>query len=417
LKKLPSITRTEGVVEGLRLQPGIYLLPEQRPPNAFLFATLDIAPSTDSAAVRNAVSEITDVLRELQGGGVRDLQPSRAQEVPPRPIDPGTFDFLIGYGASFFDRPEGAQQLTEHRRPALLAPLGRRSGPFSNLAWGTDVPNRAGEGDLCLQLTGRDAHAVSRAVVEVWKAIHDHQLQVTLRETYDGFARDDGRSWIGFHDGVSNIRRSQRRVAVECTGDPDWNRGGTYLAFLRLEIDLATWRDLSREAQEILVGRDKLSGCALEAVDEENGRKVPRPYAGCPAAPGATPQEQDLFRDPPESGDEIVEASHIHRANQNRSEPTTAAGHRIFRQGYEYLDAVEAGTPRLGLNFVSFQRDLEDLRQVLGLSSWLGDVNFGGRRDRGPGEPSPLDFLSLRAGGFYAVPPREDPFPGAGLFG
>jgi deferrochelatase/peroxidase EfeB len=409
------MTQPEGLAEGSRLQPGIYLLPEQRPPNAFLFATLDFASNIDSTAARDAVLEITTVLRELQGGSVRDLQPSRPDEAPPRPIDSGTFDFLLGYGASFFDRPAG-QQLTEDRCPDLLAPLGHHGNPFPNLPWGTDVPDLAGEGDLCLQLTGRDAHAVSRAAIEVWKAIHDQQLRVTVRDTYDGFARDDGRSWLGFHDGVSNIRRSQRHHAVECTGDPDWNRGGTYLAFMRIEVDLAAWRDLTREDQEILIGRDKLTGCALETVDEENGRMLPRPYAGCPAAPEATPQERDFFRDPPESGDSIIEASHIHRANQNRTEPTTAAGHRIFRQGYEYFDGAEDCTPRLGLNFVSFQRDIEHLRQLLGLSSWLGDVNFGGRRDRRPGEPPPLELLSLRAGGFYAVPPREDPFPGAKLF-
>jgi len=406
---------SESGTEGLALQPGIYLLPEQRPPSAFLFATLDFSCDAGREDARQAVEEIAEALRELQGGSVRDLRP-RPGEKPPAPIEPHTFDFLLGYGASFFDRPEGALQLTEQLRPDLLAPVGPGSGPFPNLRWGAGVAERAGEGDLCLQLTGRDGHAVSRAAVEVWKAIQDRHLPLTLRETYDGFARDDGRSWIGFHDGVSNIRRSQRRAAVECPGKPDWNTGGTYLAFFRIEIDIGTWRSLSRESQEILVGRDKMTGCALQAVDDDNDKLVPQPYAGCPVGPDATPQERDLFRDPPETGDPIVEASHIHRANQNRTEPTTSAGHRIFRQGFEYLESIEPDGPTLGLNFVSFQSNLEHINQILGLQGWLGSVNFGGRHHQGASEPEPVEFLSLQAGGFYAVPPQESPFPGVRLF-
>ncbi len=41
------------------------------------------------------------------------------------------------------------------------------------------------------------------------------------------------------------------------------------------------------------------------------------------------------------------------------------------------------------------------------LPGWLGDADFGG--DEPP-------FTSVLAGGLYAVPPVESPFPGAGLF-
>jgi deferrochelatase/peroxidase EfeB len=122
--------------------------------------------------------------------------------------------------------------------------------------------------------------------------------------------------------------RSQRRAAVECIGDPHWNRGGTYLAFLRCEVDLGAWRKLSREEQKMLVGREMLTGCALEKVVAKDGKLTPRASPGCPAMEGATPEDRDVFRDPPETGDPIVEASHIHRANQNRAEPTTSAAHR-----------------------------------------------------------------------------------------
>jgi deferrochelatase/peroxidase EfeB len=393
------------------LQSGIYLNPADGPPKAFLFVVLDLANDIDRAAARHAIQTVWNTLAELKDGKVRDLTATRPGNRDVM-VDTNTFDALLGYGASFF-HPERA--LTPQAKPALLVPLDHDGGPFSALKWGDGVEPRSGEGDLAIQLTGRDAHAVKRAAVEIWKVIVDEHLPLVIRQTFSGFARDDKRSWIGFHDGISNIKPSQRLAAIECAGDPDWNRGGTYLAFLQCQVDLRRWRELSREDQELLVGRDKLTGCALEKTELENDTVVPRAFAGCPAGPTATPLERDLFRDPPETGDPIIEASHIHRANQNRAEPTTPSAHRIFRQGYEYLEEIGPDGPRLGLNFVSLQRDLEHLRQILGLSSWLGEVNFGGSAAPAAGPP-PVKLIDLLAGGFYAVPPAARPFPGAALF-
>jgi len=400
------------VVDTGELQDGIYLSPAARPPNALLILTLDFEANVEAAAAREALARVWEVLIDLRAGVVRDLRASQEDEADQR-IEQGTFEVLLGYGASFFDPTRG---LTQAHRPTRLTRLARDREPFSNLPWASGA-SRGGEGDLCLQLTGRDVQATSRAAVEIWKSIVDGRLPLAVTGSFDGFARDDGRSWIDFHDGVSNIRPSQRLAAVECQGDPDWNRGGTYLAFLRCAVELAAWRKLPRSAQELLIGRDKLTGCALEGTTERGGALVPRPYPGCPAAADASPEDRDKFRDPPETGDPVVEASHIHRANQNRTEPTTHAGHRIFRQGYEYLAGFGPDGPDLGLNFISFQRDLEHLWQILGLPGWLGGVNFAGRQDRGQGEPEPIDLLSLEAAGFYAVPSRERPFPGSKLFG
>ncbi len=395
-------------VESTGLQRGIYLEPGTLPA-AFLFLVADFAPDCRREAASDALARVWTVLEELRLGSVRDLETTRPDEESVR-IDPDTFDALLGYGASFF---EEGRDLTMAERPELLAPLAHPGGPFPKLRWMPSAAPRVGEGDLCVQLTGRDPHVVNRAAVEAWKAIVDEGLPLAIRATYGGFARDDGRSWIGFHDGVSNIRPSQRRVAVECGGDPDWNRGGTYLAFMRCAVDLGLWRGLSREEQEVLVGRDKLSGNALRKVRTEPSLD-PRPFPV--ASPGKSAADSEVFRDPPETGDPIVESSHVHRGNQNRAEPSSSAAHRIFRQGYEYLDGIGPKGPRLGLNFISFQRDLEHLRQILGLGGWLGGVNFGGRADHGPGEPEPIELISLAAAGFYAVPPQASPFPGAELF-
>lgn len=188
------------------------------------------------------------------------------------------------------------------------------------------------------------------------------------------------------------------------------------MAFLRFAVDLVAWRDLSRSQQELIVGRDKLTGRPLIGVDRTSSSgALPIPEPG----PGADPSSDAGadFREPPQVSDALIEASHLQRANRNRASPYAPAGQRIFRQGYEFLEGISESGLRLGLNFVSFQADLATLRRVLHLPGWLGDVNFGGPAVPGPGDPPTLSLISLLAGGLYAVPPQALPFPGAQLFG
>ena len=149
------------------------------------------------------------------------------------------------------------------------------------------------------------------------------------------------------------------------------------------------------------------------------GSKVPlirREDGGRGCHDGSTDAERADYDDPPQTTDPLIEASHTHRANQNRSSPHASAGLRIFRQGYDFLESIEGDGPRLGLNFVSFQSDLAMLQHLLHLPGWLGDANFGGPIDPKPGEPPSPQLISLLAGGFYACPPRGEPFAGVELF-
>jgi Dyp-type peroxidase family len=398
------------------LQEGIYIERGVPPPPAWRAVFLDVTAGTGPREARAAVGRVMAMLGDAQQGRLRDLVATGAGEAD-AVVPDKTFAVLLGYGASFFDAGRRDAPLTVASRPRHLVALRRPGRAFPSLPWKVEpAPGHGGEADLVLQLTGTGQHTVDRAAVEVSKLIADERLPLVTAGTHSGFLRDDRRGWLGFHDGVTNIEPSERRAAVECPGDPDWNRGGTYLAFLRLQVELRSWRELSRAEQEAIVGRDKLSGCPIESIAHEHGELVPRPIAGCPATDEADWRARDAYFNPPESTDPLVEASHVHRVNQNRASATTPAAHRIFRQGYEYLEDLTPDGPRLGLNFVSFQNDLRHIRQILGLEGWLGDVNFGGPTEPGPGEPAPPMLIGLRAGGFYAVPPRAAPFPGADLF-
>lgn len=375
----------------------------QRPDPCYRLVLLNAVAHASRTEFRAAIEAVENMLQSLKEGYVRDLAGQPHDKAVASAEQFQELRHLVAFGRRLFDNALHHPPLTYAQRPAHLAYL-PAVGPFPSLQWeeGVDGTNR-GEADVALQLTASRVAAVNCAAVEVWKLIVDEHLPLDIVGTFDGFVRHDGRGWLDFHDGVSNMHSSQRQAAIEAPGDPPWMGGGTYMAFLRLTVNLATWRRLSRAQQELLVGRDKLSGAGLIGTGRDSSGRVV-PVASPALDADADDRGRSDFLDPPQTVDPIVEASHVHRANQLRGSPLAAAALRIFRQGYEFLETIE-GTPRLGLNFVSFQRDLSVINQLLHLRGWLGDANFGGRSAHTEGEPPAVQLLRVACGGFYAVPP------------
>jgi Dyp-type peroxidase family len=365
-----------------RLQPGIYFRSGQKPPPSYRLQLFDIVPGASAAEAAGAVAAVlaaargdADVLAGAAAG--EDLVLYDGLEV------------LIGYGRRFFDETVHSPPLIQHPRPSYLAYLDQTTRPFPSVPWSRRPPSNRAEADVAVQLTGPHPAGTACAAVRMWQSILDNSLPLRLGASYDGFGRPDGRGWLGFHDGVSNMAAAQRRTAIETADPRSPLNGGTTMAFLRLQVDLALWNSLTRAEQEAVVGRNKQTG----------------------APPGAAADDTGAFRDPSETTSAAGTASHIHRANQNRASPAAPGALRLFRQGYDYLARTGPEGPELGLNFVSFQSDLSVLQHLMHLPGWLGDVNFGGT----PGYASPALFTAADAG-LYVVPPTAEPFPGADLF-
>ncbi len=398
--------------DGGRLQDGIFWRHGERPPPSLRLVLLDISADATPKQARNGLMRIVECIQQLRRGEVRDLagQPEHTRSESAAQF--AGLRLLLGFGRRLFDAEQHDPPLVTVPRPDFLSYLPRSAEPFPTLPW--NGARREGEADVLVQLTADSEAAVDAAAVDIWQVIVDHELPLAVIESYPGFGRSDGRGWLGFHDGVSNLRTDERPAAMVAGQHPPWMADGTYLALLRLRVDLAAWRRLSRSQQELLVGRDKFSGAPL------NGTERGRSGELCPvAAPPQSASQAAVWadhKDPPQVTDPVLEMSHVHRANQNRASGSAAGGLRMFRQGYEFLDALGPDGPSLGLTFVSFQRDLSTVQHLLHLPGWLGDVNFGGRTQHGPGEPPALRFVSLIAGGLYAVPPRAAPFPGAAIF-
>jgi deferrochelatase/peroxidase EfeB len=398
-----------------RIQDGIYFRSKQRPPACFRLLTLNVTAGAAGAEVRIAVDRVVRLLELLKSGDLADLVGTGPAETRVTAETFSGLDVLVGFGRRLFDGDEHDPPLVRAPRPEGLIYLTRDRAAFPGLPWDFRAPaGNPGEADILLQLTGPTEAAVNRAAVEVWKLAVDEGLPLEPFASFSGFQRPDGRGWLEFHDGVSNMPAGHRLEAIAAQ-EPEWMTGGTFMAFLRLAVDLQAWRLLSRAQQELVIGRDKLSGAPLIRVRRESGGDlVPV------AAPSLTDTPTDLahadYADPPQTTDPLLEASHTHRANQNRASPFVPAGLRIFRQGYDFLDDLGPDGPILGLNFVSFQGDLGSLQHLLHLPGWLGDVNFGGPTDPGPGDPPSPQMITVLSGGLYAIPPLEDPFPGAEVF-
>jgi deferrochelatase/peroxidase EfeB len=389
-----------------QLQPGIYFEPGAIPHPSFRLLLLNAVAGAEPEEIGTALERILAMLADLGLGRIRELNGQPAHELDKGAAQFRGLDALIGYGRRFFNGSEHQPALTTAKRPDFLAYLPAEQ-PFPAIRWVED--RRSAEADFALQLTGLNEASTSCAAVEVWRLIQEERLPLTVAESFAGHGRTDGRGWLGFHDGVSNLAADQRLEALVADADPAWMRGGTYMAYLRLSVHLSAWTSLTRAQQELIIGRDKLTGAALVGVKRTDTGIVP--IAGPAPGPHAAPGELANWRDPPQTTDPLLEASHIARANQSRASATAPGALRIYRQGYDFLESLSADGPQLGLNFVSFQRDLRVLQHLLHLPGWLGDANFGGTS-----EGNSLQLLSLRAGGFYAIPPRACPFAGADLF-
>lgn len=399
-------------------QEGIYYASGETPAAAFGVLFLQADPETTKADVGALLEQLWAVYRGLKNGLVPDL--------PGETVNGGELTVLIGYGLNVFNRRDIAhpapRALRDYGRfkPAqtsgggtLLAGSGLRYAPYIS-------KNKCTE-DIAVQFIGDTELAVNRAFVETWKLFEDtlnatgKPAALSIASFFRGFQRDDGRSWIDFHDGISNLPSEQRGsvITVKPSNDPReaWLTGGTYMVYMRIAVDLQVWRRIPPLVQEELVGRAKVSGCPLVSASPAG---VPQPVAGCPFSD----QRHPNFRETPIQVDGRIAQSHVQRANHHQQPLDDPSSARIFRQGYEFLETTEQAPGfRLGLNFVSFQDTPQRLNRILSSPTWLGGTNFGGPVNAENTNAGMDRLLEIIGAGVFAVPPdKGEPYPGYELF-
>jgi deferrochelatase/peroxidase EfeB len=414
-----------------RLQEGIYYGTEKRPRDSFAILFLKCEKGCTAKEIGHALVQLWEKYRSFK---TVHSYSSYDDYVPYLQ----NLSVLIGYGKTVFSL-EGAYRECpkDFSDIGLLNPKNSGGGSVienSELSFDENVNyNHAAFDDIVIQFIADKEFVTSEAVVESWKElrkINSSRAVLQLSKFYTGFARYDNRGWMGFHDGVSNMKSEERKYAISIDSsklntDDRWTINGTFLMFMRIAIDVEEWWKLSVEEQEVVVGRDKKNGYPLVGVDA-NGKpvidkRVPKINATEVTEPG-----NEMFRDHPEYGnqgtlpkgvnDQILNYSHIGAMRRINHFPAwKIESNSIFRQGFEFLEPSDRKTIQVGLNFVSFQNTPQRLFNTL--TSW---TKYEKRYSETP-KNMYLKFnkyLSVISAGLYFVPPMEEgaPFPGSSIF-
>ncbi|HKG90085.1 MAG TPA: hypothetical protein VKA95_17360, partial [Nitrososphaeraceae archaeon] len=403
-----------------KLQKGIYyireyprvkseLLPQKQKPlrnDSFAILFLRVVEGFKASQVGQSLQKLWKMYEALEKGNMRDL--------PNYPVPTGELSVLIGYGPNIFKLSDVRKKLPNDLKDRQFLPPSKEGGvPIlkgSGIKYANDIHENLGTNEhIVVQFISKTQLATCRAVVETWKHLRYNDVEkepLHFARFYTGFKRDDGRGWLGFHDEVSNMKSDKEREEAIVINELNnnlkpkdlWTKYGTYLAFLRIEIDLNIWQKIERKYQELIVGRDKLTGCPLVGVDKKG---IPIIKEGCPTKLGIDADDvrhrdhPDFFKEPDVSDKvkaildvnatfKILNQSHIGRTRHiDGISSKEATSRRIFRQGFEFLEPLHNPVKplRAGLNFVSFQNDPGRLFFILTDPNWMGNANFGGDPD------------------------------------
>jgi deferrochelatase/peroxidase EfeB len=433
-----------------RLQKGIYyhreifhtnpeiLSKSSRSRNdSFGILFLIAAEGSTADQVGESVSKLWKMYKSLEKGKVRDL--------PNCPVPSGELSVLIGYGPSTFNLPGAKKKIPNDLKGSQFLAPNNNGGAILydsgiNYASG-DSRNLGLNEHIVIQFISNTQLATNRAIIETWKHLRDNKSQkeepLCITKFYTGFQRDDGRSWLGFHDEVSNMRPGKEREEAITINKQNnnlshkdrWTTGGTYMAFLRIEIDVDIWDKIKQKQQECIVGRGKLTGRPLIGIDKKGN---PIMSKQCPTASQIKDYNKrfhdhaDFFKETNISrknnsimdiraSSTILNQSHIGRTRHLDGIPSGDPTSRlIYRQGFDFLEVLENHVKpfRVGLNFVSFQNDPGRLFFILTDPSWMGITKFGSNSDL----PGMDRLLSVHGAGVFFVPPDAKPFPGVSIF-
>ncbi|HTB50753.1 MAG TPA: Dyp-type peroxidase [Solirubrobacteraceae bacterium] len=236
--------------------------------------------------------------------------------------------------------------------------------------------------------------STSDAAVAAFKAglSATHPAAVVGDSLEVGFQRHDKREQFGFRDGLRNIPSPERPEVVfldpeRSPEEPAWTAGGSYVAYLKIRQDVAAMEGKSIDEQQQIIGRRKSDGSRLDLPE------------------GTVVAQEGEF-----TGTACPAAAHIRKAGPRG---TLHDGTRIFRRGVPYLTLNPDGSDERGLQFVSYQRSLDEFAAIFG--RWMTNPSFPAP---GTGTDSLLasGVITIEKAGFFFSPPRDSRFIGAQIF-
>jgi porphyrinogen peroxidase len=195
----------------------------------FLVVTINPGPE-NRAAVRAFCADLPGLIRAVD---FRELEAG--------------LTCVMGIGSEAWDRLFGEP------RPAELHPFREvQGGPRHAVSTPGDLlfHIRAKRMDLCFELARQITARLGGSV--------------TVADEVHGFRYFDDRDLLGFVDGTENPRGAAV-VDAAIIGEEDAAfAGGSYVIVQKYVHDMAAWNALSTEAQERIIGREKLSDVELD---------------------------------------------------------------------------------------------------------------------------------------------------------
>jgi deferrochelatase/peroxidase EfeB len=397
-------------------QDGIYFEKGSTPGKSFGIIFLRTVPGSSALEVGNSLSRLWKVISDWR------LQPSHAYSYNTAGAYMQNLSSLLGFGPRLFDlrgirrsRPKGLISGTSFLTPSKIGggQIFKDSGIFYDESV---VTNDLEENEVAIQYVGDNEAQINTAIVETYRILAEESLTPT--KFYTGFRRPNERNWLGFHDGLSNVPRKYRKQAI-FIDDPSienkWTNSGCYMSFMRIIINIQDWWRTSLRDQEIIIGREKLTGCPIKGVDRY-GNIIRDPSCPIIGTKDVTEKGNEKYR---ESTLVDYNYSKLNLSHLSTMKPTNDPIQKnqitVFRQGYEFLESEQRAPGfRVGLNFVSFQNDPSHLFKIM--TEWKNKSPKTVMYD----EMAPLlnRFITVICGGIFFVPPisYHEEFPGSSIF-
>lgn len=331
----------------------------------FYGLSLDIGLGRDQVeAFLTALSEHVDALV------VRDTNGDRVAAV------------AVGFAPTFFKKADGSPRF----EPPLQQPVGFATLPAA--------PGSAIGSDLMLYVVSTQENRVSAFILAVSSIVGVSGICLDR-----GFQRSDGTEVFGYADGLRNVPRSERPDVVYVTDKRNFEEssalyGGSYMAYVRIIQHPAAFAAAGDQAaRDAIMGRTP-SGERLDGVGK-----------------GAHPRDEP--NTPPAAP--MLPSSHVAKVGPRGAHDDIL----IFRRGLPFVDVGPDGRVEVGLNFCSFQSDLDRFDVVF--NDWAMSPHFNPQPGgAAPGIDALLDpargFTTMEKHGFYFVPPTTTGMIGAAFF-
>lgn len=282
----------------------------------------DLLPGTDAAALGRLLRVWTGDIAALTAGrpAAGDFAPELAQANV-------SLTALVGFGPGVF-KLDGL---------GSKAPAGFQEIPAMDH---DRLEDRWNGGDLLIWVAADDATSVAHAVR---RFVTDAAPFATRRWTQRGFWRPTdadgapvtGRNLFGQVDGSANPTGDLLRETV--LSDDGWLAGGTQLVVRRIEMNLDTWDEATRDRQEAAMGRNLSDGAPLTGGAEKDDLDLAATADGAPV---------------------IALNAHARLAH-----PSQNRDRRMLRRGLNYThETVVDGvaTETTGLIFCAFQANIAE---------------------------------------------------------